>query len=131
MKVVLDTNILVSALWTEMGNPHKILDMVGRNEIKPCYDYRIIAEYREVLSRPRFLFSAADINGVLNRIKAKGISIVAEKSVNDFPDETDRAFYEVAVTSNAYLIIGNTKHFPNEPFILSPTQFLALPNFVK
>ena len=126
MNVVLDTNILVSALWTEGGNPHKILDMAGRNEIKICYDYRIIAEYQEVLKRPKFLFSARDINGVLNRIKAKGFCTVARQCAHSFTDETDRAFYEVAVTCDAYLITGNCKHFPNEPFILSPAQFLAL-----
>ncbi|MDR1616051.1 MAG: putative toxin-antitoxin system toxin component, PIN family [Syntrophomonadaceae bacterium] len=131
MNVVLDTNILVSALWTEKGNPHKILDMIGRNEIKPCYDYRIITEYRDVLSRPKFSFSARDINSVLNGIKAKGFSTIAKQCAHNFTDETDRAFYEVAVTCNAYLITGNSKHFPNEPLVLSPAQFLVLLDFEK
>jgi len=126
MRVVVDTNILVSALWTASGNPRKILDMVGRNEIKPCYDYRIIAEYEDVLSRPRFLFSAKDINGMLNRIKSKGFCTIAQKSTQNFVDETDRAFYEVAVSCDAYLITGNIKHYPDEPFVMTPAEFIRI-----
>jgi hypothetical protein len=42
------------------------------------------------------------------------------------PDEDDRVFYDTAKTAGAYLIPGNTKHFPQEPFILTPAQFLAM-----
>jgi len=124
MRVVIDTNILVSALWTAYGNPGKILDMVGLGKIKPCYDHRIISEYEEVLKRPKFMFSAKDIDGVLNRIKSKGFCIIAQESDRSFLDETDRAFYEVAVGCDAYLVTGNIKHYPSEPFIMTPSDFL-------
>jgi hypothetical protein len=54
-------------------------------------------------------------------IEAIGVDIL-------LPDEDDRPFYEVAKAANAYLITGNLKHFPQEPFILSPADFLALIN---
>jgi hypothetical protein len=41
------------------------------------------------------------------------------------PDESDRVFYDVAKTAGAYLITGNTKHFPQEPFILTPAEFVV------
>jgi len=126
MKVVIDTNVIVSALWTDNGNPRKILDMLGRNELKICYDHRIMAEYEHVLGRPKFRFNRKDINGILNRVKAKGFCAIANECTAPFSEETDRAFYEVAVSCNAYLITGNKKHYPDEPFILSPTQFLPL-----
>jgi hypothetical protein len=41
------------------------------------------------------------------------------------PDETDRKFYDVASACGALLITGNLKHYPSEPFIISPAGFLA------
>ena len=39
-------------------------------------------------------------------------------------DETDRIFYDTAVSSGATLITSNKKDYPNEPFILTPAEFL-------
>jgi predicted nucleic acid-binding protein len=43
------------------------------------------------------------------------------------PDEDDRVFYDAAKTADAYLITGNSKHYPKESFILTPSEFLKLP----
>ena len=42
------------------------------------------------------------------------------------PDEDDRVFYDTAVKAEAYLITGNKKHFPLEPFIVYPVNFLRI-----
>jgi hypothetical protein len=42
-------------------------------------------------------------------------------------DESDRKFFDAAKTCGAVLITGNKKHYPPEPFILSPAEFLSLP----
>ena len=126
MKIVIDTNVLVSALWTTNNNHIKILDMIGRGELRPCYDYRILAEYEEVLRRPKFEFAERDIKGLLNRIKSKGVSIIADPIPLTMLDEKDRPFYEVAVCCGAYLITGNTKHFPNVPFVVGSAEFLKM-----
>ena len=43
--VVIDTNILVSALWSNLGAPRKLLDYLGQMDtLKPCYDARIMRE---------------------------------------------------------------------------------------
>ena len=39
-------------------------------------------------------------------------------------DADDRIFYDAAKDNEAFLITGNTKHYPDEPFILTPAQFL-------
>ena len=49
MKAVIDTNILVSALWKPTGNAYFLLSKIISGQIKPCYDFRIIKEYRDVL----------------------------------------------------------------------------------
>jgi len=41
-------------------------------------------------------------------------------------DEDERAFYDTAKNNDAYLVTGNTRHYPNESFILTPTEFIGL-----
>jgi len=47
------------------------------------------------------------------------------------PDESDRMFYDAALENNAILITGNLKHYPNEKFIMTPTQFLDMHLSIK
>jgi putative PIN family toxin of toxin-antitoxin system len=53
MKVILDTNIIVSALLCPQGLPAKILNLVLSGSAIIVYDNNIIAEYMDVLSRER------------------------------------------------------------------------------
>ena len=124
MMVVIDTNVLVSALLSKDGNPAKIISLVLDGTIIPCYDYRIICEYRDVLKRPKFGFSDGEINSLLNWFEAIGQTVIA-KTVNiKFEDEEDKKFYEVAKYCDAVLITGNLKHFPREDKIMNPIEFL-------
>jgi putative PIN family toxin of toxin-antitoxin system len=122
--VVLDTNIIVSAFWSKNGNPKRILDLVLEKRVLLAYDHRILAEYTTVLNRPKFNFSPSDITDLLNEIKRNGIAITALPNNAEFTDESVRKFYEVAKSCNAILITGNLKHFPDEPFIMTATEFL-------
>jgi len=56
MKLVLDTNVLVSGLLNQSGPPGLILQHIAFPDIIICWDKRIMAEYQEVLSRPKFHF---------------------------------------------------------------------------
>jgi putative PIN family toxin of toxin-antitoxin system len=124
IKVVIDTNVLVSALWKPIGNPFKIVELTLRDKIVPCYDHRIIHEYRAVLNRPKLAFSGIKVQCLLDEIKSRGFSVVVEKSLFPLPDESDRKFYDVATACEAYLVTGNVKHYPKEPFIFTPSEFL-------
>jgi len=124
MLVVIDTNILVSALWSRNSNPAKIVSMILRGVLVPCFDYRIITGYREVLKRPGFGFSEGGINSLLGWFESNGHSVVAKPSDIDFTDEADKMFYEVAKHCGAVLITGNLKHFPKDRKILNAADFL-------
>jgi len=123
-RVVLDTNVLVSALWNKHGGPAEVVRKVLDGNLTICYDSRIIVEYTDVLYRPEFPFEAADINVLLDWIKEKGLSVVTSKSEIDFIDEDDRMFFDVAVYCNATLITGNIRHYPDEAFIITVAGFL-------
>lgn len=123
-KVVIDTNILVSALWNPHGTPAKLLALMANNRLIPCYDAAIMLEYRVVLNRPKLNFSGHKVNEVLNEFVKRGLSVVVEQSNIPMVDESDRKFYDVFKACKAVLITGNMKHFPKESFILTAAEFL-------
>lgn len=124
MLVVIDTNVLVSALWSKDGAPARVISMVLSGTLVPCYDYRIISEYRHVLQRPKFEFSEGEVNALLDWIESNGRSVAAEYIARKFTDEEDKKFYEVAKSCEAKLITGNLKHFPKDPLVVSVSEFL-------
>ncbi|MDR1001180.1 MAG: putative toxin-antitoxin system toxin component, PIN family [Clostridiales bacterium] len=125
LKIVLDTNILLSALWKRPSNPAQIVDLVAMRQLTPCYNAQILAEYSGVLNRPKFKFSSYDATNLLDLIKKDGLSLLARPSLIPFPDESDRVFYDLARENSAVLITGNTKHYPVEAFIMTPAAFLS------
>ena len=127
MKVVVDTNVIVSALISTSGTPAKILSMILNGTIKILYDNRIIFEYFDVLSRDEFGFSKEIINDLINYFKHDGEFVNSEFSKRKFFDETDKKFYEVYKSGEAdYLITGNVKHFPKEDSIITPKDFISI-----
>jgi len=127
--IVLDTNVIVSALWNKNGKPAMLLKMFFENEIVLFYDKEIFNEYNKVLRRDKFKFLEPEIDNLLYFIETNGISISdTEKSVEFMIDESDRKFYDVAKKCKAFLITGNKKHFPKEFFVVSPADFLDLLN---
>jgi putative PIN family toxin of toxin-antitoxin system len=135
LRVVLDTNILVSALINVHGTPARILDLVLVERLTLTFDDRIISEYREVLLRPKFGFRTADVDALLEFFQTEGESVVAPPLSLRLPDADDAPFIEVAVAAGCdYLITGNVGHFPEaatkpldleRPFkVITPAGFL-------
>lgn len=123
MLVVIDTNILVSALWSRSGAPARAVGLVLSGHLIPCYDHRIMLEYRQVLQRPKFRFRPSEINALLDWFKQTGRSVIPAPVDISFVDEADRKFYEVAKYCGAVLITGNLKHFPNDDAVMSVSDF--------
>jgi len=122
--VVLDTNVLVSALWSKDGTPAMVAHLIPDGKIIPCYCDEILSEYEIVLSRPKFNFAQYQITALLENIRRRGVCYAVSKSTIQMIDESDRVFYDVARESKAILITGNIKHFPAEPFIMTPAEFM-------
>jgi putative PIN family toxin of toxin-antitoxin system len=125
-RVVLDTNILVSALLSPLGNPAKIYRMFLTGTLELVFSEDIFAEYEDVLFRPRLRISPVDAETVLAAIRQNGETALPVPSTDAMIDEDDRVFYDAAKSAGAYLITGNTKHYPKEPFVLTPAEFLEL-----
>jgi len=128
--IVLDTNVLVSALLSPFGTPARVLDQVLSNVVQLAFDDRILAEYSEVLKRPRFGFPASGTQALLNHIQLNGSQIAAAPAgFRKFPDPGDLPFAEVALSAPAeVLVTGNVSHFRalegrGIP-VLTPSEFM-------
>lgn len=127
MRIVLDTNVLVSAFLSPDGAPAQVLTLVLGGEVDLLFDARILAEYEEVLARPRFKLDADDVAEVLRQLEAEGERIAAAPVERQLPDPDDQPFLEVALAGRADAIVtGNPRHFPRGlgVDVLSPRALL-------
>jgi putative PIN family toxin of toxin-antitoxin system len=113
VRIVLDTNVLVSAFLSAHGPPARLLTLVLAGEAKLLFDERILAEYSEVLARPRFALDPGDVAEVLALLEADGERVLCEPVDATLPDPDDRPFVEAALSGRAdALVTGNARHFP-------------------
>jgi putative PIN family toxin of toxin-antitoxin system len=129
MIVVLDTNVLVAGLLKPFGPSAAVLRLVLTGTVQAAHDYRILAEYREVLSRPVFGFAPAAVGALLTQIEEDGVPVTPPPVSFPGPDPTDAPFWEAALTAVAdFLITGNQRHFPKKkegPRVVSPAEFMT------
>lgn len=131
MKIVLDTNVVVSGLLQARGNPAQVLALALSGAIQICHDKRILAEYAEVLARPRFKFDPKRVREVLNKIKTDGLALDASGESNlDLPDPDDEPFLAVALAASAdFLVTGNLADYPPDKrrgcIVVSPAAFMT------
>ena len=131
---VIDTNVIVSALLSHYNDTATVVLMrkIIRGEVIPLYNERILEEYIEVLNRKKFSFTESMISATLKVIIDYGIILDSIESDISLPDPKDLVFYEVALSQeDSFLVTGNIKHFPKKPFIVTPTEMLAIINEMK
>lgn len=115
VRVVLDTNILVSACWKTGGLEEQLIDLVIRGEIVACVTEDVLAEYREVLLRPKFASLRETVDAKLAALEAVWLRVGPAERLQLAADDDDNRFLECAAASGAsFLITGNLRHFPPE-----------------
>ena len=129
---VIDTNVVVSALLSidSNSNPAIVLRAVLQGRIIPVFNKEILDEYTEVLLRDKFHFNKSYIDIIISHIKRIGIKAERVKILDEiFPDSKDIVFYEIAMSKDdTYLVTGNTKHFPQKPFVVTPAEMVEILN---
>ena len=130
MKVVLDTNVIVSAVLTAHGVCAQILDMLTDGVFGMYVGDRILAEYDSVLRRPRLHLVLDDAAEMMEWIRSVAEPVGAVPLPAELPDPDDMPFLEVAASTGAILVTGNTRHYPKRSrsgvTVLSPREFLEL-----
>ncbi len=128
MRLVVDTNVLVSGLLSPVGPPGRILDGVLAGSNRLLFDDRFLAEYTTVLARPRFALDAKAVKVLLEFVRNSGELIPTAASRLRTTDPGDQPFLEVALTGSAdALVTGNARHFPQRSGvrILTPAELIA------
>jgi len=115
IRVVLDTNVLVSALLRPAGLPAAALMLALSGRVQFCVSEAILAEYEEVIRRPHFKREPAVIEETLRAVRMLAYHVSPMKNVNACHDPDDNMFLECAEAAHAdYLVTGNRRHFPGQ-----------------
>jgi hypothetical protein len=126
---VFDTDVIVAAHLSPFGVPARLLSEVYARRLRMAYDFRLLAEYQEVLGRKKFDLSPQAIKGFLQILEDQELTTPLPLKTT-LPDPDDLMFLEVAATtSNRVLVTRNTKHYPQKSrgsvLVLTPTEALS------
>jgi len=136
LKIVLDTNVFVSALINPRGKPAQILNYVFENKIRLFTSPSIIEELERVLSYPKLVKRhglekqelkkfVSDLLSILSLVEGKkAIEVIAE-------DPADNNYLSCVVDAKADFIVSGDIHLLNlreyEGIqIITPAQFLEM-----
>lgn len=128
---VFDTNVLVASLLTKKTGSATalVVNVISTGEIVPLYNQDILDEYEEVFQRAKFPFSQVSIKKILTMIQDMGLAVSPSSTGEILPDMDDLVFYEVVMekrNEDAYLITGNSKHFPKREYIVTPAEMMEI-----
>lgn len=112
-RVVLDTNVVVSAHLKEDGLERFILDLAINHKLQLFLSIEILEEYRNVLARQRLKIAPERVAASLHLIEEASTRVRPGHTVTAARDPDDNKFLECATEAKAdYLVTGNKKHFP-------------------
>jgi len=136
-KLIIDTNVLVSSL-IQKSFPYKIVsELFIEDKVVLCVSRNLIAEYHEVLRRPKFtayydFIAKAEV--LLATIEAKAIMYYPQIEIDLLSDKNDNMILELADTCSAnYIITGNTTDFTIPAYkhtqIVTPREYWLIYQF--
>ncbi len=113
LRIVLDTNILVSAALKPEGLPRTVFVVSITKPARLYVSDAILHEYREVLARPEFRIRKGLRQQFLQLIRNRARMVRPRRAVHAAKDADDNKFLECADAARAdYLVTGNLRHFP-------------------
>ena len=132
LKVVVDTNVIVSALLRPQSNPALTISLILNGDCRLCLSDEIFTEYEEVLAREKFKrLDRPRVKELLFTLKRRALWVTPKVSIDNVAkDPADKVFLECALEAEAdFLITGNIHHFPVKNFhntlIVTPSEFMA------
>lgn len=94
IRVVLDTNIIVSALLQPLGPPAQVFLLTLGDTVQMCVCGPIFTEYEEVIRRPRLRRTEETIVSALETIRKKAFWVKPSDPVRACSDPDDDIFLE-------------------------------------
>ena len=127
---VIDTNVLVSAMIKIASIPGEVATEALIGDIIPVLNSEILAEYEDVLKRPKFHFDEEKVEIFLEDLCKRALYVEGGLVDEYIPDEKDVVFYAVLMEKRkeeeAYLVTGNIKHFPDKTYVVTPKEMMEI-----
>jgi putative PIN family toxin of toxin-antitoxin system len=115
IRIILDTNVLYSGLYSSKGASFKVLQAIYKDRLKMVISTTLLFEYEEILKRNQAVLSLSDseIEKLLDYFCLKSehqkIYFLWRPRL---PDPNDDHLLELAVASETHLIVTyNQRHF--------------------
>jgi len=130
IRIVLDTNVVVSAMLNVSGTAADVLRLALNQYVQLCGSDAILEEYEGVLRRPKFRRPARVVSALMKAIRATADKVDPTETLAVSADEADNRFLECAKAAGAdYIVTGNRQHFPDalgRTRIINPRQLVEL-----
>ena len=128
IRIVLDTNVVVSAHLNAEGYERHVLDLVLARKLQLAISEPILAEYEGVLRRPKFGIKPRQVTRSLRMIRAGARVVRPSRKLDVTRDPADNRFLECAEAVKAdYFVTGNKQHFPKQwkqPLVVNARELL-------
>ena len=128
IRVVLDTNVIVSAHLNGEGYERHVLDLVLADKLRLLASEPILAEYEGVLRRPKFGIRPSLVRRSMRSLRRAARVVRPQLKLNVTDDPADNPFLECAEASRAdYLVMGNKRRFPRQwkpTLVVNAREFL-------
>jgi putative PIN family toxin of toxin-antitoxin system len=133
-KVVIDTNVIFSGLFSSRGKSYKLLQLLGNKNIEISISIALLLEYEEILKRnlKKLGFSKTDIEDFLDYIcniaNKRNIYFLWRPFLKDIKDDM---VLELAVESESdFIVTHNIKDFTRAKEFgikaITPNEFLKI-----
>jgi putative PIN family toxin of toxin-antitoxin system len=110
MRIVCDTNVLVSALIFG-GNPRTVLELVSARQVEGFSSAALLREFEEVLLRPKFELSPEQVAAMVELVRDTFRSVAPSTGIRAVPaDPDDDAVVATALAAGADLIVSGDGH---------------------
>jgi putative PIN family toxin of toxin-antitoxin system len=130
LRLVLDTNIIVSAAIKPDGLQRTVLLLAMTRPARLYVSAAMLSEYKIVLSRQEFNIRKGLRQQLLRRIQDSSHLISNSRQLHVTTDSDDNIFLECADAARAdYLVTGNQRHFPKfwkQTKIVTSREFITL-----
>jgi putative PIN family toxin of toxin-antitoxin system len=130
LRLVIDTNILISAALKPDGLQRTVLLLATTKPARLYVTEAILSEYRDVLARPELKIRRGLRQQLLQLIKNRAQFVSAVRPIRAALDPGDDKFLECADAARAdYLVTGNQRHFPKfwkKTKVITSREFISI-----
>jgi putative PIN family toxin of toxin-antitoxin system len=130
LRLVLDTNIVVSAALKPDGLQRTVLLLANTRPANLYISDAIFAEYQEVIARPELQIRKGLQQQLLQLIKTLSRRVISSRPLQVTRDPAHNKFLECADAARAdYFVTGNQRHFPRfwkKTTVISSREFISI-----